>query len=452
MYTLSWWGHMNRMNDQAQAKRVWMARPNRSRKLGRPRKEWDSLRALLLPTWYSSDLHTASTIDTPEVSRVKCNINNKNIGSTYSKRQANGTKSVMGYTLWLAATMLILQICYSSENKLVACFRCEEKSNHACLGDLLKSGQYDKRSIPSVNGTLTVNIEITSLTLSQISRDSLNYEVDLILQQRWHDPRLGYNLIDEKNDYLNATNHYGDIWLPDTNFVSDDSEESSPHDNLELTISPNGTVNYLMGQHLNLSCPDIINTFPIGDPICSFKMKNRSYNRTAIEYVWKYGKNIAITSSSFTALNTHLIDTQTMTCPMNINRRENYRCLQINLKVARDINYYISIFFLPNIILVNISFITFWIHRNAVHARVIIGAITSMALFAISNGFICTLPLARNLTEIKTWNGVCMYFICGSLLEFVLVHYLGQKELQSDNASAIVENVDRIMPNGKPAN
>ncbi|XP_065157389.1 glutamate-gated chloride channel-like isoform X4 [Atheta coriaria] len=397
MYTLSWWGHMNRMNDQAQAKRVWMARPNRSRKLGRPRKEWDSLRALLLPTWYSSDLHTASTIDTPEVSRVKCNINNKNIGSTYSKRQANGTKSVMGYTLWLAATMLILQICYSSENKLVACFRCEEKSNHACLGDLLKSGQYDKRSIPSVNGTLTVNIEITSLTLSQISRDSLNYEVDLILQQRWHDPRLGYNLIDEKNDYLNATNHYGDIWLPDTNFVSDDSEESSPHDNLELTISPNGTVNYLMGQHLNLSCPDIINTFPIGDPICSFKMKN-----------------------------------------------QNYRCLQINLKVARDINYYISIFFLPNIILVNISFITFWIHRNAVHARVIIGAITSMALFAISNGFICTLPLARNLTEIKTWNGVCMYFICGSLLEFVLVHYLGQKELQSDNASAIVENVDRI--------
>ncbi|XP_065157142.1 gamma-aminobutyric acid receptor subunit beta-2-like [Atheta coriaria] len=155
------------------------------------------------------------------------------------------------------------------------------------------------------------NYVIDVVTYQQtLVTDSLNYEVDLILQQRWRDPRLGYNLIDEKNDYLNAIYHYGDIWLPNTYFVSDDSEESSPHDNLELTISPNGTVNYLMGQHLNLSCLDIINTFPVGDPICSFKMKS-----------------------------------------------QNYRCLEINLKVATDINYYINFFLL--IILVDISFITF---------------------------------------------------------------------------------------------
>ncbi|XP_065172808.1 gamma-aminobutyric acid receptor subunit beta-4-like [Atheta coriaria] len=166
------------------------------------------------------------------------------ICQSWTERQLNFTKDFLTKNIKFIRHPLLSP--FSSKHQSVAInSSLKEKSDP--LADLLRLGGYDKRVPPPVNGTLTVNVEIALLTLSHINRHSLNYEVDLILQQRWHDPRLAYNLIDEKNDYLNSIYHYGDIWLPDTNFVSVDYEESSPHVNLELTISPNGTVNYLMG-------------------------------------------------------------------------------------------------------------------------------------------------------------------------------------------------------------
>ena len=99
----------------------------------------------------------------------------------------------------------------------------------------------------------------------------------------------------------------------------------------------------------------------------------------------------------------------------------------MDLQFTRDDAFYFSTVFIPGMILVTSSFITFWLEWNAVPARVMIGVTTMLNFFTTSNSFRSTLPVVSNLGAMNMWDGVCMFFIYVSLLEFVVVNYVGRK-------------------------
>ncbi|CAG9795239.1 unnamed protein product [Diatraea saccharalis] len=271
------------------------------------------------------------------------------------------------------------------------------KSDKEILDNLLKNSRYDKRLLPPVDGVLTVNVSVLLLSLASPDESSLKYEVEFLLQQQWYDPRLRYSN-QSHYDFLNAIHHHEDIWLPDTYFI----------------------------MH--------------GD----FK--------SAITYVWKNDEDTLRKSPSLTTLNAYLIQNQTIPCPIKASWRAdgislyeddeeltcnlcqrrfeeqgNYSCLKVDLIFTRDRAFYFTTVFIPGIILVTSSFITFWLEWNAVPARSMIGVTTMLNFFTTSNGFRSTLPVVSNLTAMNVWDGVCMCFIYASLLEFVCVNYVGRK-------------------------
>ncbi|XP_066582465.1 glutamate-gated chloride channel isoform X13 [Prorops nasuta] len=278
-----------------------------------------------------------------------------------------------------------------------------------------------------LRGTLTVNVSVLLLSLASPDESSLKYEVEFLLQQQWYDPRLRYSNR-SRYEFLNAIHHYNDIWLPDTYFIMHgDFKDPLIPVHFALRIYRNGTVNYLMRRHLILSCQGRLNIFPFDDPLCSFAIESISYEQTAITYVWKNDEGTLRTSPSLTSLNAYLIKNQTITCPIKVSWRGNYSCLKVDLIFTRDRAFYFTTVFIPGIILVTSSFITFWLEWNAVPARVMIGVTTMLNFFTTSNGFRSTLPVVSNLTAMNVWDGVCMCFIYASLLEFVCVNYVGRK-------------------------
>ncbi|KAK7872060.1 hypothetical protein R5R35_004554 [Gryllus longicercus] len=301
------------------------------------------------------------------------------------------------------------------------------KSDKEILDELLKSSRYDKRLRPPVRGTLTVNVSVLLLSLASPDESSLKYEVEFLLQQQWFDPRLQYSN-KSKFEFLNAIHHHEDVWLPDTYFIMHgDFKDPLIPVHFALRIYRNGTVNYLMRRHLILSCQGRLHIFPFDDPLCSFAMESISYEQTAIMYVWKNDEDTLRKSPSLTTLNAYLIQNQTVTCPIKAIWRGNYSCLKVDLIFTRDRAFYFTTVFIPGIILVTSSFITFWLEWNAVPARVMIGVTTMLNFFTTSNGFRSTLPVVSNLTAMNVWDGVCMCFIYASLLEFVCVNYVGRK-------------------------
>ncbi|CAH0559660.1 unnamed protein product [Brassicogethes aeneus] len=303
----------------------------------------------------------------------------------------------------------------------------EGKSDKEILDNLLRNTRYDKRLLPPVRGTLTVNVSVLLLSLASPDESSLKYEVEFLLQQQWYDPRLRYSN-QSSYDFLNAIHHHNDIWLPDTYFIMHgDFKDPLIPVHFSLRIYRNGSVNYLMRRHLILSCQGRLNIFPFDDPLCSFAMESISYEMTAIKYVWKNDEDVLRKSPSLTTLNAYLIENQTLICPIKSSWRGNYSCLKVDLIFTRDRAFYFTTVFIPGIILVTSSFITFWLEWNAVPARVMIGVTTMLNFFTTSNGFRSTLPVVSNLTAMNVWDGVCMCFIYASLLEFVCVNYVGRK-------------------------
>ncbi|XP_048514393.1 glutamate-gated chloride channel isoform X6 [Athalia rosae] len=278
-----------------------------------------------------------------------------------------------------------------------------------------------------LRGTLTVNVSVLLLSLASPDESSLKYEVEFLLQQQWYDPRLRYSNR-SSYEFLNAIHHHNDIWLPDTYFIMHgDFKDPLIPVHFALRIYRNGTVNYLMRRHLILSCQGRLNIFPFDDPMCSFAIESISYEQTAITYVWKNDEGTLRKSPSLTTLNAYLIQNRTIPCPIKASWRGNYSCLKVDLIFTRDRAFYFTTVFIPGIILVTSSFITFWLEWNAVPARVMIGVTTMLNFFTTSNGFRSTLPVVSNLTAMNVWDGVCMCFIYASLLEFVCVNYVGRK-------------------------
>ncbi|XP_052848825.1 uncharacterized protein LOC128260112 isoform X9 [Drosophila gunungcola] len=337
-----------------------------------------------------------------------------------------------------AASSVILMLCYLTTASTAAATQSEtgvldkhpifdeSSSDKEILDLLLEKKRYDKRLLPPVNGTLTVNVNVLLLSLASPDESSLKYEVEFLLNQQWNDPRLQYGN-KSHYDFLNALHHHDSIWTPDTYFIMHgDFKDPIIPMHFALRIYRNGTITYAMRRHLILSCQGSLHIFPFDDPKCSFSMESISYEEAQIKYVWKNDEDTLRKSPSLTTLNAYLIKNQTTACDQN-SWRGNYSCLQVELTFTRDRAYYFTTVFIPGIILVTSSFITFWLEWNAVPARVMIGVTTMLNFFTTSNGFRSTLPVVSNLTAMNVWDGVCMCFIYASLLEFVCVNYVGRK-------------------------
>ncbi|KAL5290483.1 pHCl family protein [Megaselia abdita] len=338
--------------------------------------------------------------------------------------------SAMSSVGFYAASSFILVLCYLTTLTTALAVDHpifdESSSDKEILDHLLQKSRYDKRLLPPVNGTLTVNVNVLLLSLASPDESSLKYEVEFLLNQQWTDPRLQYGN-KSQYDYLNALHHHDNIWTPDTYFIMHgDFKDPIIPMHFALRIYRNGTITYAMRRHLILSCQGSLHIFPFDDPKCSFSMESISYELSQIKYVWKNDEDTLRKSPSLTSLNAYLIQNKTETCSVK-SWRGNYSCLKVDLIFTRDRAYYFTTVFIPGIILVTSSFITFWLEWNAVPARVMIGVTTMLNFFTTSNGFRSTLPVVSNLTAMNVWDGVCMCFIYASLLEFVCVNYVGRK-------------------------
>ncbi|XP_052848829.1 uncharacterized protein LOC128260112 isoform X12 [Drosophila gunungcola] len=293
-----------------------------------------------------------------------------------------------------AASSVILMLCYLTTASTAAATQSEtgvldkhpihgidwskfdeSSSDKEILDLLLEKKRYDKRLLPPVNGTLTVNVNVLLLSLASPDESSLKYEVEFLLNQQWNDPRLQYGN-KSHYDFLNALHHHDSIWTPDTYFIMHgDFKDPIIPMHFALRIYRNGTITYAMRRHLILSCQGSLHIFPFDDPKCSFSMESISYEEAQIKYVWKNDEDTLRKSPSLTTLNAYLIKNQTTACDQNSWR----------------------------------------------------GVTTMLNFFTTSNGFRSTLPVVSNLTAMNVWDGVCMCFIYASLLEFVCVNYVGRK-------------------------
>jgi len=306
------------------------------------------------------------------------------------------------------------------------------QSDKEMLDLLTHKNRYDKRSKPPQQ-QINVNVSVMLLSLSSPDESSLHYEVEFLMHQKWVDHRLAHRR-HEGFQHVYALSHHAQIWKPDVFFVKHGTYKAIHPTEVSLKIFQNGTIFYTMRRHLVLNCEGDLPIFPFDSPMCDFNIESISNTRDHMAFHW-VGPNAVDEDGEAGSMglspvlknhNAYLIHNETMYCGLGEEWRGDYSCLKVRLHFTRDKWFYYTTVFMPGLILVTSSFVTFWIEWNAEPARVTLGVTTMLNFFTTSNKFRSKLPVVSNLTAMNMWDGVCMFFIYASFIEFILVNYLAR--------------------------
>ena len=83
--------------------------------------------------------------------------------------------------------------------------------------------------------------------------------------------------------------------------------------------------------------------------------------------------------------------------------------------------------YIPASLIVVISWVSFWLHRNATPARVALGVTTVLTMTTLMSSTNSQLPKISYIKSIDVYLGTCFVMVFASLLEYATVGFLGKR-------------------------
>ena len=85
--------------------------------------------------------------------------------------------------------------------------------------------------------------------------------------------------------------------------------------------------------------------------------------------------------------------------------------------------------YIPSILVVVLSWISFWLNVNAVPGRISLGVLTVLTMTTQSGGVNSSLPTVSYTKAIDIWMSTCLLFVFLALIEFAVANVLVRKDM-----------------------
>ncbi|XP_072021968.1 glycine receptor subunit alphaZ1-like isoform X1 [Amphiura filiformis] len=113
----------------------------------------------------------------------------------------------------------------------------------------------------------------------------------------------------------------------------------------------------------------------------------------------------------------------------------------ITFTFKRHLQAYILTVYIPSILLVTISWMSFWIDAHAAPARITLGITTVLTATTMTASMQDSFPDATGAKAIDIWMAACLIFVFLSLIEYAMTNYLivlqDRKMKKSNDASKL---------------
>lgn len=79
-----------------------------------------------------------------------------------------------------------------------------------------------------------------------------------------------------------------------------------------------------------------------------------------------------------------------------------FTCIEVRFHLERQMGYYLIQMYIPSLLIVILSWVSFWINMDAAPARVALGITTVLTMTTQSSGSRASLPKVRRISLVST--------------------------------------------------
>ncbi|KDR18837.1 glycine receptor subunit alpha-1-like isoform X1 [Zootermopsis nevadensis] len=334
------------------------------------------------------------------------------------------------------------------------------------LDELVAPCRYDQWALPTGNrtGPLNVGVRMHVYFLGAIEAQSLQFTAHIILRLRWVDQRLEYRGFAPDVPLIVREGYPRiSLWTPHVYLVNEQESVvmGSDRKDVLLTVEPDGTVVLSTRMKVTLFCLMNLQKFPFDEQQCPLVLESWTHNSSELILFWEpdspvtVNKDLHLTEyrlvnmwSNFSVANYSL--TSDVSSTFGLHSRHygkfggNYSALTVRFDLAREVGHYIMDYFVPSILLVVVSWVSFWLDPNAVPGRTTLGTSTMLTFITLTRNTGSSLPKVSYIKATEIWFIVCTAFIFGSLVEFAFVNTIWRRkrnvELKKVNSKYILKS------------
>ncbi|NWS62654.1 GLRA4 protein, partial [Chunga burmeisteri] len=292
-----------------------------------------------------------------------------------------------------------------------------------------RTSGYDARIRPNFKGppvNVTCNIFINSF--GSVTETTMDYRVNVFLRQQWNDPRLAYH--EYPDDSLDLDPSMLDsIWKPDLFFANEKGANfhEVTTDNKLLRIFKNGNVLYSIRLTLILSCPMDLKNFPMDIQTCTMQLESFGYTMNDLIFEWLEEQEAVQVAEGLTLPQFILRDEKDLGYCTKYYNTGKFTCIEVKFHLERQMGYYLIQMYIPSLLIVILSWVSFWINMDAAPARVGLGITTVLTMTTQSAGSRASLPKVSYVKAIDIWMAVCLLFVFAALLEYAAVNFVSRQ-------------------------
>ncbi|XP_055701409.1 gamma-aminobutyric acid receptor subunit beta isoform X1 [Phlebotomus papatasi] len=291
------------------------------------------------------------------------------------------------------------------------------------------SVSYDKRVRPNYGGPpVEVGVTMYVLSISSLSEVKMDFTLDFYFRQFWTDPRLAYRKRPGVETLSVGSEFIKNIWVPDTFFVNE--KQSYFHiattSNEFIRIHHSGSITRSIRLTITASCPMNLQYFPMDRQLCHIEIESFGYTMRDIRYFWRDGLNSVGMSSEVELPQFRVLGHRQRATEINLTTG-NYSRLACEIQFVRSMGYYLIQIYIPSGLIVIISWVSFWLNRNATPARVALGVTTVLTMTTLMSSTNAALPKISYVKSIDVYLGTCFVMVFASLLEYATVGYMAKR-------------------------
>ncbi|XP_037080118.1 pH-sensitive chloride channel 2-like [Pollicipes pollicipes] len=300
---------------------------------------------------------------------------------------------------------------------------------------------YDRnvRPFPVEDQPVDVYTRMYVYFLSNIDAQSSEFFVQLLVRQRWNDPRLKYNV---SNRCLHGEEwHKTRMWVPTTYLVNQKDAQiiDVSTTNTFVSVCPDGGVHFSFRVKTTLFCDMYLKKFPFDNQVCQVLLE--SWLHTTQDLVMTWESDTPISSNPIALaeyeLTSYRVSNSSFHFPKSSTFNEvqwrterdvaTYSRLILNFYMSREPGYYLLDYYIPSGLLVIVSWVSFWLSPEAAPARVTLGTSTMLTFITLSNSIKNSLPKVSYTKFVDIWLFICTTFIFLSLVEFAFVNTIHRR-------------------------